>query len=227
MADAVQYRLERMTDELDDLERRGLFNRAELADVVRRRRDFEFRLRRRSPLRQDFLDYIAYELRLDSLRNLRKRAIIRDAPSESDDDHGSADEEGTKKKRKRRNKKWKKSISDVAGVLRILEIYRMATVRFKGDLDLWFKYLEFCRGKRHGRMKQVSINLLNVPSLLFLLTYYLHPLHCSTAPFQSPFLDYIYIYTLTLLLLMPIMPIIIRRKEIWASSNLSVFFVHH
>jgi len=155
MADAVQYRLERMTDELDDLERRGLFNRAELADVVRRRRDFEFRLRRRSPLRQDFLDYIAYELRLDSLRNLRKRAIIRDAPSESDDDHGSADEEGTKKKRKRRNKKWKKSISDVAGVLRILDIYRMATVRFKGDLDLWFRYLEFCRGKRHGRMKQV------------------------------------------------------------------------
>ena len=168
MADAVQYRLERMTDELDDLEHRGLFSRAELADVVRRRRDFEFRLRRRSPLRQDFLDYIAYELRLDALRNLRKRAIIRAAPaSDSDDDH----EADTTKKNKRRNKKWKKSISDVAGVLRILDIYRMATVRFKGDLDLWFKYLEFCRGKRHGRMKQVAATsiILKVPSLLFLL----------------------------------------------------------
>ncbi|CAL5077459.1 unnamed protein product [Urochloa decumbens] len=149
MADSVQYRLERMTDELDDLECRGLFTRAELADVVRHRRDFEFRIRRHSPLRQDFLDYIAYELRLDSLRNLRKRAILRAAPSESED---SGDEGGSKRKRR---KKWKKSISDIAGVLRILDIYRMATGRFKGDLDLWFRYLEFCRDKRHGRMKQV------------------------------------------------------------------------
>ncbi|KAL6880370.1 hypothetical protein ACP4OV_011935 [Aristida adscensionis] len=149
MADTVQYRLERMTDELDDLERRGLFTRREIAEVVRRRRDFEFRLRRHSPRRADFLDYAAYELRLDALRALRKRAIIRAAP----DDH--EDEEGGEKKKRKRAKKWKKSISDVAGVLRVLDIYRMATVRFKGDLDLWFRYLEFCRDKRHGRMKQV------------------------------------------------------------------------
>ncbi|XP_062189942.1 uncharacterized protein LOC133892975 [Phragmites australis] len=154
MADTVQYRLERMTDELDDLERRGLFTRAELADVVRRRRDFEFRLRRHSPLRADFLDYIAYELRLDALRNLRKRAIIRAATSEDDDEQDDGDKGGKKRKNKKSNK-WKKSISDVAGVLRVLDIYRMATVRFKGDLDLWFRYLEFCRDKRHGRMKQV------------------------------------------------------------------------
>jgi U3 small nucleolar RNA-associated protein 6 len=164
MADTVQYRLERMTDELDDLERRGLFTRGELADVVRKRRDFEYRLRRHSPLRQDFLDYIAYELRLDSLRNLRKRAIIRAAAEDDDDDEEepqhdarSSDDEGGRRKRKKdkSKKKWKKSVSDVAGVLRVLDIYRMATVRFKGDLDLWFRYLEFCRDKRHGRMKQV------------------------------------------------------------------------
>ncbi|EER95733.1 U3 small nucleolar RNA-associated protein 6 homolog [Sorghum bicolor] len=162
MADTVQYRLERMTDELDDLERRGLFTRAELSDVVRKRRDFEYRLRRHSPLRQDFLDYIAYELRLDSLRNLRKRAIIRAAADEDDEPRDGArssdDEEGGGRKRKKKDKskkKWKKSVSDVAGVLRVLDIYRMATVRFKGDLDLWFRYLEFCRDKKHGRMKQV------------------------------------------------------------------------
>ncbi|KAL6647631.1 hypothetical protein ACP70R_015068 [Stipagrostis hirtigluma subsp. patula] len=155
MGDTVQYRLERMTDELDDLERRGLFTRQEIAEIVRRRRDFEFRLRRRSPLRADFLDYIAYELRLDALRNLRKRAIIRATPDDDEDDNREGeDEEGGKKKTKRA-KKWKKSVSDVAGVRRVLDIYRMATVRFKGDLDLWFRYLEFCRDKRHGRMKQV------------------------------------------------------------------------
>ncbi len=34
MGDTVQYRLERMTYELDDLERRGLFTRAELATAI-------------------------------------------------------------------------------------------------------------------------------------------------------------------------------------------------
>uniref|UniRef100_A0A0E0CHN1 Suppressor of forked domain-containing protein n=1 Tax=Oryza meridionalis TaxID=40149 RepID=A0A0E0CHN1_9ORYZ len=154
MADAVQYRLERMSDELDDLERRGLFTRAELAEVVRRRRDFEFRLRRRSPFRSDFLDYIAYELRLDALRDLRKRAIIRATPDTTDHDADATDNDSSKKKKKKRNKgkanKWKKSVSDIAGVLRVLDIYRMATVRYKGDLDLWFRYLEFCRDKRHA-----------------------------------------------------------------------------
>ncbi|SPT18000.1 unnamed protein product [Triticum aestivum] len=154
MADTVQYRLERMSDELDDLERRGLFTRAELAEVVRRRRDFEFRLRRHSPRKADFLDYIAYLLRVDALRDLRKRAIIRATPNPThSDEDNDTNEDG--KKRKKRKKKWAKSISDFAGVLRVLDVYRMATVRFKGDLDLWFRYLEFCRQKGHGRMKQV------------------------------------------------------------------------
>ncbi|KAM3366627.1 hypothetical protein ACQJBY_015798 [Aegilops geniculata] len=154
MADTVQYRLERMSDELDDLERRGLFTRAELAEVVRRRRDFEFRLRRHSPRKADFLDYIAYLLRVDALRDLRKRAIIRATPNPTDsDEDNDTNEDG--KKRKKRKKKWAKSISDFAGVLRVLDVYRMATVRFKGDLDLWFRYLDFCRQKGHGRMKQV------------------------------------------------------------------------
>lgn len=157
----MQYRLERMADELDDLERRGLFTDAELAEVVRRRRDFEFRLRRHSPLKADFLDYIAYLLRVDALRGLRKRAIIRATPDPADDANNSDDDEdqedGATKKRKRRKnkKKWAKSVSDYAAVLRVLDVYRTATVRFKGDLDLWFQYLEFCRQKRHGRMKQV------------------------------------------------------------------------
>ncbi|WOL10412.1 hypothetical protein Cni_G19167 [Canna indica] len=154
MADVVQYRLERMSDELDDLERRGLFSRPEIAEIVRRRRDFEYRLKRPSPLKQDFLAYIDYEKQVDALRNLRKRAIlgeIAEKEREQEDEEG----EGVEKKKKKKSKKWKKSISDIAGVLRILDIYRMATVRYKADLDLWFKYLEFCRLKKHGRMKQV------------------------------------------------------------------------
>lgn len=136
----MQYRLERMVNELEDLERRGLFSRREIAEIVKKRRKFEYRLKRPSPLKQDFLAYIEYEKQLDSLRVLRKKATSREL-------------------KKKGNKKLKKSVSDFAGISRILDIYRLATMRFKGDIGLWFQYLEFCRQKRNGRMKKVRISL--------------------------------------------------------------------
>ncbi|KAL0798352.1 hypothetical protein Bca101_053527 [Brassica carinata] len=142
MADVVQYRLERMVDELDDLERRGIFTRAEISEIVKQRRKFEYRLKRPSPLKQDFLAYIEYESQLDELRRLRRKAV-------------SSVQSGDEKKKKK-----KKSVSDYAGVAKIVEIYRLATRRFKGDISLWFKYLEFCRQKRNGRMKKVLAQVI-------------------------------------------------------------------
>lgn len=138
MADVVQYRLERMVDELDDLERKGIFTRAEIGEIVKQRRKFEYRLKRPSPLKQDFIAYVDYESQLDELRRLRKKAASL-----------QSDETKTKKK---------KSVSDFAGVAKIVEIYRLATLRFKGDINLWFRYLEFCREKRNGRMKKVKLS---------------------------------------------------------------------
>ncbi|KAK8646283.1 hypothetical protein V6N13_120075 [Hibiscus sabdariffa] len=58
----AQYRLERMVDELDDLERRGIFtHRREITEIVKQRRKFEYRLNRPSPLKQDFIAYIDNE----------------------------------------------------------------------------------------------------------------------------------------------------------------------
>uniref|UniRef100_A0A1J3E3P9 U3 small nucleolar RNA-associated protein 6-like protein n=1 Tax=Noccaea caerulescens TaxID=107243 RepID=A0A1J3E3P9_NOCCA len=140
MADVVQYRLERMVDELDDLERKGIFTRAEIGEIVKQRRKFEYRLKRPSPLKQDFIAYVDYESQLDELRRLRKKAASL-----------QSDETKTKKK---------KSVSDFAGVAKIVEIYRLATMRFKGDINLWFRYLEFCREKRNGRMKKVLAQVI-------------------------------------------------------------------
>ncbi|XP_077253913.1 U3 small nucleolar RNA-associated-like protein [Tasmannia lanceolata] len=142
MADVVQFRLERMVDELDDLERKGIFSRREIAEIVKKRRNFEYRLKRPSPLKQDYLSYIDYEKQLDSLRALRKKSIVREF------------------KKSNTHKKWKKSVSDIASVIRTLEIYRLAVVRYKGDIDLWFRYLEFCREHGHRRMKQVLAQVL-------------------------------------------------------------------
>lgn len=134
MADVVQFKLERMLDEIEDLHKRGLFSREELNEIVKQRRKFEYRLKRPSPLKQDFLAYIDYEKKLDALRVLRKKSVLR----------------------KSGDTRSKKSVSDFAGVSRIIDIYRLATNRFKGDIELWFQYLEFCRARGHGRMKKVS-----------------------------------------------------------------------
>ncbi|XP_054776406.1 uncharacterized protein LOC129284919 [Prosopis cineraria] len=144
MADVVQYRLERMVDELDDLEQRGLFSRREIAEIVKQRRKFEYRLKRPSPLKQDFLAYIEYETQLDALRRLRKKLVV---------SHESKSQGNEKKKRR-------KSKSDFAGVMRIMEIYELALKRYKGDINLWFRYLEFCRLKKNGRMKKALAKLL-------------------------------------------------------------------
>ncbi|GLU23325.1 hypothetical protein SLE2022_393420 [Rubroshorea leprosula] len=143
MADVVQYRLERMTNELDDLERRGLFTRREIAEIVKQRRKFEYRLKRPSPLKQDFIAYIDYESRLDDLRRLRKKAAARELEREG-----------------KKRIKMKNSISDYAAITRIVEIYRLAVMRYKGDIELWFRYLEFCRQKRNGRMKKVLAQVI-------------------------------------------------------------------
>lgn len=141
MADVVQYRLERMVDELDDLEQRGLFSRREIAEIVKQRRKFEYRLKRPSPLKQDFLAYVEYETQLDALRRLRKKSVARELMKQG-------------------NKKLKKSKSDLAGMLRIMEIYELALKRYKGDIDLWFRYLEFCRLRKNGRMKKALAKVI-------------------------------------------------------------------
>ncbi|KAK7292424.1 hypothetical protein RIF29_08203 [Crotalaria pallida] len=135
MADVVQYRLERMLDELDDLEQRGLFTRREIAEIVKKRRKFEYRLKRPCPLKQDFLAYIDYESQLDALRRLRMKSVAREM-------------------KKQGNMTLKKSMSDIAGLRRMIDIYEIALKRYKGDLQLWFQYLEFCRRRKNGRMKK-------------------------------------------------------------------------
>lgn len=72
MADTVAYHMERMLPELEDLEKRELFTRDEIKEIVRQRRDFEYLMKRHSALKQDFLRYVDYETQLESVRKARK-----------------------------------------------------------------------------------------------------------------------------------------------------------
>lgn len=55
MADTVRNLMELMVPELEDYERRGYFSRGESAAIVQRRQHFEYALKRRNTVKQDFL----------------------------------------------------------------------------------------------------------------------------------------------------------------------------
>lgn len=72
----MQYHLERMLPELEDLEKRELFARSEIKEIVRKRRDFEYALKRHSVLKEDFFRYVEYETQLEALRRDRKEVTL-------------------------------------------------------------------------------------------------------------------------------------------------------
>ncbi|EFJ19658.1 hypothetical protein SELMODRAFT_419083 [Selaginella moellendorffii] len=149
MADTVNAYLERMLPELEDLEKWGLFTRSEIKEVVRRRREFEYHLKRPSRIRDDFLRYVDYETKLESLRRLRKKVVVRDLNAAG--------------------KRWSGHMSDGASAIRIISIYKRAVARFGSDMSLWLKFLEYCRKHSPKQMRRVLARALqlhpNIPGL--------------------------------------------------------------
>ncbi|DAZ94202.1 TPA: hypothetical protein N0F65_000429 [Lagenidium giganteum] len=126
MADTVQVFMEKMIPELEDLQQKKLFNPDEIQQIVERRREFEYMMKR-IPLRKiDALRYIEYELNLDALRA----------------------------KRKERAGLEKMSLSDFAGVRRVHSIFERVIYKHRGSIDLWLQYIEYC--KNEGSSKILS-----------------------------------------------------------------------
>lgn len=116
--------MEQMIPELEDLEERGFFSKAEIKHIVKKREQFEYLLKRPAPVKGDFYRYVQYEQKLEELRLHRKEALGL---------HG------------------KKSLADSAIVQRCHFIFDRACRRFKGDLRLWLRWLQFCRDSNSPR----------------------------------------------------------------------------
>jgi len=127
MADTVRYLLEEMLPELEELEAKGFFTKAELKQIVQKRTDFEYQLKRRAALKRDFLRYIDFECKLEDLRRLRKKA---------------------------KGIKGKQGLGEIGIVRRVHFIFERATRKFKADLSLWMAWIEYC--KRSKSTKQLS-----------------------------------------------------------------------
>ncbi|KAJ1934841.1 U3 snoRNP protein, partial [Kickxella alabastrina] len=124
MAEIVQYHLEKMVGELEDLERRELFSKPELKAIVKKRTKFEYALKRRRVPRAAFLRYVEYEMNVDALRQRRKSRM------------GQVGQKTT--------------LSDYSIRQRIISIYERAVVRHSDDIDMWLQFIDFVKSQRAG-----------------------------------------------------------------------------
>lgn len=131
MAEQVQIHLEKRLPELQDLFKKGVYTEGELRDIVGHRTKYEYRLKRRGAILEDFLAYIEYEKQLEVDRRDRiKRFGI----------------------------KMKHSISDHSILEHIYGLYQRALVKFKGNTTLWMQFLEYAlsQGGRKVFVKGVA-----------------------------------------------------------------------
>ncbi|CDK24799.1 unnamed protein product [Kuraishia capsulata CBS 1993] len=130
MSEKVRYYLEQSIPELEDLQRKGLFEKKEITMIMRRRTDFEHRVTGRGTKQADFLNYVEFE---KNTEKLRKKRYTRLAKANLID--------------------TKPSISDWASQRRILFVFDRAIRRFPGDNKLWLAYLKYA--KANGSVKVI------------------------------------------------------------------------
>jgi hypothetical protein len=61
MADTVRYIMEEMVPELEEFVKQRYFSRKEVKQIVKRRQEFEYALKRRAALKEDYLRCAAHD----------------------------------------------------------------------------------------------------------------------------------------------------------------------
>ena len=74
-SDKARYYLEQYVPELQEYERKGIFNKEEISSIASKRSDFEHVLNARGSKPSDYARYATYEMNLDSLRKKRCKRL--------------------------------------------------------------------------------------------------------------------------------------------------------
>ncbi|KAK3091362.1 hypothetical protein FSP39_019251 [Pinctada imbricata] len=127
MAEFVQQSIEEMLPELEQMARVGLFTSKETRQILKKRKVFEYKLRRKTKHKEDFLQYIQYETNVLEL---------------------------VKKRRKKTGYTFKKAEIDWAISQRIHKLFKLATVRFQDDVKVWLSHIQYA--KSNNEKKTVS-----------------------------------------------------------------------
>ncbi|XP_051014047.1 U3 small nucleolar RNA-associated protein 6 homolog [Acomys russatus] len=118
MAEIIQERIEDRIPELEQLERIGLFSHAEIKAIIKKASDLEYKIHRRTLLKEDFISYVQYEINLLELIQ-RRRARIKYS--------------------------FKKDEIEYSIVHRVQGVFGRASAKWKDDVQLWLSYIVFCK----------------------------------------------------------------------------------
>ncbi|ESO87387.1 hypothetical protein LOTGIDRAFT_235075 [Lottia gigantea] len=136
MAEYVQQNIEDMLPELEQLERVGLFTKDETRQILKKRQGYEYRLRRQTKCKEDFLQYIQYEINCLSLLH---------------------------KRREKTGYSFKQLNIENVIKDRIHKLFRMVTYRFQDDIKLWLSHIAFCESKEDSvRVGKIFTRMLQV-----------------------------------------------------------------
>ncbi|XP_023945935.2 U3 small nucleolar RNA-associated protein 6 homolog [Bicyclus anynana] len=118
MAEQVNQRIEGMINELEQMKRTNLYDDAEIREISRKRKEFEYRIQRRIKEKEDFVQYISYELTLlEDISLRRKQAKLSE----------------------------KKKDIEYAIAKRLNKVFRQFVYRYQNDVAIYFEYLKFCQ----------------------------------------------------------------------------------
>ncbi|XP_058428503.1 U3 small nucleolar RNA-associated protein 6 homolog isoform X1 [Marmota monax] len=152
MAEIIQERIEDRIPELEQLERVGLFSRAEIKAIIKKASDLEYKIQRRALFKEDFINYIQYEINLLELIQ-RRRTRIKYSFKKDEIEHSIVHRiQGVFR---RASAKWKRQ-----GLAELLSTLLFAKADFElaillsqpseplglqDDVQLWLSYVVFCK----------------------------------------------------------------------------------
>uniref|UniRef100_A0A0K8SC87 U3 small nucleolar RNA-associated protein 6 n=1 Tax=Lygus hesperus TaxID=30085 RepID=A0A0K8SC87_LYGHE len=118
MAEYVQINLEYMLPELETMEKIELFNKDEVRRIIKKRKEYEYKLQRGAKFKEDLLNYIRYEWDLLVVIKNKTLADKSYAPKRNNVAH---------------------SVSQ-----HIQKLFTDALRRFGSDVKVWLSYIDFC-----------------------------------------------------------------------------------
>ncbi|XP_067003125.1 U3 small nucleolar RNA-associated protein 6 homolog [Anabrus simplex] len=138
MAEFVEFRSEEMIPELEQMERIRLFDKGDIRLIAKRRKEFEYKIQRRTKCKEDYLRYIQYEM--DLLKLIRV-------------------------KREKLGLIQKKAEIDYSIANRVNKLFKQAVFRFQDDVRIWLAYYRFCKQVRfYSTVSRMLVRMLQVHS---------------------------------------------------------------
>uniref|UniRef100_A0A1E1WND8 U3 small nucleolar RNA-associated protein 6 N-terminal domain-containing protein n=1 Tax=Pectinophora gossypiella TaxID=13191 RepID=A0A1E1WND8_PECGO len=118
MAEQVNQRIEDMINELEQMRRTNLYDEEEIKEISRKRKEFEYKVQRRIKEKDDYVQYIAYELALLEDISLRRKM------------HKLGE---------------KKKDLEYAIAKRLNKLFKQFIYRYQNEVEVYFEYIKFCR----------------------------------------------------------------------------------